>query len=1595
MQYIEAHGTGTLLGDPIEAKALGKVLASGRKDGHPCAVGSVKTNIGHAEAAAGIAGLIKTALALKNRKIPASLHFQQPNPHIPFDEIPLRVQTCLDEWPAEPGQALAGVSSFGFGGTNAHVVLREATPPSPKLTPEYSGRNGTSHRTGNGSSAHLLTLSARSPQALASQARAFEDLLAAADVSLSDLCYTASARRSHHDYRLSVTGNSTIQLKEALRAYLQGEAHTGLSSGHTLSGRKRKLVFVFPGQGSQWRGMGRQLLIQEPVFREMVEGCDRAMRPYLDVSVLTELAAADTAQSRLDEVDVLQPALFVIQMALAALWRSWGVEPDAVVGHSMGEVAAACFAGALNLNDAAKVICCRSAFVKSTIGRGAMCAVELSIEEARLALEGYEDRVSIAVSNSPTSTVLSGDPAALAKVVDQLQRRDIFCRTVKVDFAAHSPQMNPLRDALSQALDGLQALPAATPIYSTVTGTVIDGLKVGPRYWADNLREPVLFSAAVDQLIADGHDVFLEISPHPILLGAVQQATHQPDFEVAALPSLRRDQDERTSMLNGLGALYSLGYQVDWNRIYPKGGRFVSLPFYPWQRERCWLETGNDSSTNEQAIVSGRGKHPLLGPHFKSADAAGEHFWEGTLDPRLLSYLDDHRIQGVTLLPVSAYAEMALAAATEAFGTQSFALKDVEFHKALFLPDDAPVRIQLTLDTLVDGEAKFSVYGRPNGVEQSTKPWTLHATGKVCLGPEDSIASTVDQTMLAKIRTECTENVSGAEYYLKLNDRGLQYGPFFQSIAQLWRRGADMLGEVTVSDQQFAQSDSYQLHPALVDACLQVQAAALAVDAADGGAQGMYMPTHIDEIRLRSRPGPHLWAYAHLQESEAGTVKGDVRLVDDAGRIVVEVLGLCFEYLGADAQLVLKENLDDWLYELEWQLSERNDHLKEQKASAIGTPGNPGHWLIFTDRGGVGEALAMRLEAQGQRCIRVAAGDSFAHTDDYHYSVGPNQPENYSQLFHKLLDSVGSEQSTLRGIVHLWSLDIPLAEPSSVLALEAAQSLGCNSVLPILQELALAQMSEPPRLWLVTQNAQAAQEESAPLAIAQAPLWGLGRVIASEHPTLWGGLVDLDPGVAIPDVAAGQLWREISAPDREDQIAYRQGRRRVARLVRKTPSVPAGSPLKWRRNASYLITGGLGALGLLVARWMVVQGARRVILLGRSTLPPRASWRSVEPGSHLALQIAAIEELEALGASVHLASVDVADEAQLRAFLDNYRAEGWPRIHGVVHAAGSLQDGLLSQLDAVSFERVMRPKVTGGWLLHRLLQEDPLDFFVLFSSAGSLLGQTGQGNYAASNSFLDALAHHRKAEGRPALSINWGAWAGLGFAESAGGKRLGARLALLGIKSLMPRQALDVLERLLRLGATQTVAIPVNWSKYREFYPAGSEPRLLSQLAGEQDDSPPPENRREKRAAIFSAEPLRRLELLQTYLGEQVARVLGFSVSRLDVNQPLSNLGLDSLMAVELKNRIAVDLGVNVPMVKFLQDFSVAQAASQVIEQLMAEASISALSDDSKPGHNNGMHRKADDDGYDKGSLPDIDQLSDAEVDSMLTDMLAKEDAAG
>ncbi|WP_437803668.1 type I polyketide synthase [Sorangium sp. So ce693] len=1167
--YVETHGTGTSLGDPIELDALKAVLGAPHADGSTCVLGAVKTNIGHLEAAAGVAGLIKAVLCLEREIVPRNLHFRALNPRITLEGTPFTIPTAPVPWKRGEKPRLAGVSSFGLSGTNAHVIVEEA----PRLEPAAEAREASSY---------LLPLSAKSPEALSALARLYREALVAeasqeSGARLHDIAYTASARRGHHEHRLAVVGRGRAEVAAALSALEQGEPPAGAVSGAVPPGGRGRVAFVFSGQGSQWVGMGRSLLGEEPVFRAAIEACDALVQGHAGFSLLEALAAPE-ASSRLNETEVAQPALFAIQVALSELLRSWGVTPDAVVGHSVGEAAAAYVAGALSLEEAVRLVCLRGRVMQKATGLGKMASVALGPEDGARALQGYEDRLSIAAINDPGSVVLSGEAAPLEDLLERLRGQGVLCRMLRVDYAFHSPQMAPLEGELARALGRLAPRRAAIAMYSTVTGAQIEGESLDSGYFARGIRAPVLFAQAVEAAASDGCRIFVEVGPHPVLAVNLRQCLRE-DGEDRSVTTLRRGQDERESLLRAMGELYVRGQTVAWPALFSPGGRTVALPTYPWQRQRYWLET----------------------------------------------------------------------------------------------PGAAP---------------------RGQGTP----------------------------------RPEATEGSFGAA-------------------------------------------------PA------------------------------------------------------------------------------------------------DWLYEAEW----RPAPLSPSRPPA------PAHWVVVADEGTTGDRLADALEAEGATCSRLRPRTA---SDPQGQGGAPLDPASAAELGAWWADRIAA-RGPVRGVVYLAGVD---AVPEGGDGLSAAIARSVTRALAWVQVVARSELSPPPKLWLVSRGAVAVAPGDAVPAPWQAPLWGLGRVLSLEHPEVWGGLVDLAPSAEDGEAAA--LAAHLLASDGEDQIALRGVQRYAARLVRGAPGEGARE-VALDPGAAYLLTGELRAPTLDVARWMVDRGARQLCILGADEPDEGAQ--------------AVLRALEAKGARVTAIRADVADAAALGEALAALTAGGCP-LRGVVHAAGALDDGVLLQQSADRFARVMRPKAEGAWNLHLCTRSLDIDFFVLFSSGASLLGVEGQGNYAAANAFLDALAHHRRAAGLPALSINWGAWAGTALAEALERQTLrghGAR----GAGVIAPAEGLRWLERLVASGAVQAAVLPIDTSRRAEPADHGAVPALFAELSPE-GRAPEAEARPDLHARLSQVAPGARRAMVAELVQGEVDRVLGMDPSqKAPPQRGFFDMGMDSLMAVELKNRLQRGVG--------------------------------------------------------------------------------------
>ncbi|WP_437786888.1 type I polyketide synthase [Sorangium sp. So ce1097] len=1489
VDFVEAHGTGTALGDPIEIEALKATYGRPRPEGRPCVIGAVKTNMGHLEGASGIAGFIKVVCSLEREAIPANLHFTKLNPHISLGGTPFLLPTALRSWPRGERRRFGAVSAFGLNGANAHVVLEEA--------PEAAAAGERAPRAAHveGERAYLLPLSAKSPEALRAFAQAYSQRLARLDaeptVSLHDLCYTASVRRAHHDQRLSVLGSTPAALRDRLDAFLRGERAQGVTSGAAATEKRRGLVFVFSPHGSQWLGMGRKLFEEEPVVRETIERCDALMRQHTGWSLIERLCRDDDA-GWLEQIDVLQPCLFALQVALAALLRSAGVEPSAVVGHSMGEVAAAHVAGALSLEDAVRIACRRSRLLRKTSGQGAMAVVELSLEAARAALRGYESRVFIAVSNSPRSTVLSGEPSALEELLDRLESQGVFCGWGVADVASHSPQMKVLCAALLEELAEIAPRDAAVPFYSTVTGAPLSGRALGPDYWVQNLTQTVLFSTTVTRLLDDDLDVFLELSPHPVLAPAIEDGLRHVDRTGSVLATLRREDTAPNVLLDVIGALYTLGYPIDWKRLYPSGGRCVQLPSYPWQRERFWIEAPSEASDRAPARRSrrpgGGAGHPFLGERWEAPAPEGTSYWKIAIDTADLPYLTDHRVQGSVVLPAVSYLEMALAGARALFGGAPVALERVRFEKMLVVPEQGAVSLQLVIAADTEGAAEFRIFSRsPDGTGQGAS-WTLHAHGLLRRAPEATPALAAPDA----IRARCASSIGGTEFYRGAAERGVQFGPSFQGIAQLSWNEDEAVASVLVPEAVAADRASYHAHPALLDACFHALGAAGMLQRAGAGGDAIYLPTGIERFRLHGAPGARLFSHAVLRraagegEGERGRdfFEGDLAILDDEGRLVIEASGVRFQHFDGSRDA----GIDDWFYAVTW----RSKPLSPPAVAAKPAP-SPGSTLIFTDSTDVGKALRAGLEARGERCVLAAHGDAYRAVDTGLYELDPTRPEDFRQL---LKDAFGGGAPPCREVIFLWALDTEGPESLTLASLQAAEDLVGVGLMHLIQALAQAGFRDPPRLFLVTRGAQAAGAQPHPIAIAQAPLWALGWTITHEHPEIGCFRVDLDPAVTSSESALS-LLEHMKREDLEDQSALRGGARYVARLDRWSPP-PGYAAMVLRADATYLITGGLSGLGLAVAEWMATKGARHLVLLGRRGATPEA-----QP---------ALERMAKAGVEVVVERTDVSQEAQLSSVLQKIE-RSMPPLRGVVHSAVTLDDGILLRQNRERFRSAVAAKLEGAFHLHRLTAGYSLDFFVLFSSGSTLGGQPGDCSYGASNAFVDALAHHRRAMGLPGLSINWGPWSevGLGAAQANRGERLGFR----GVASITPEQGVTRFGRLLGAPAAQVGVMRFDLRQWRQFYPKIAGSPLFAELDRRRHASAEASKKAvELLAALRAAEPPARRQQIESLVRAQITEVLRLDPSRINASTPLKALGFDSLMAVELRNRLEVLLGTTLPV---------------------------------------------------------------------------------
>jgi acyl transferase domain-containing protein/acyl carrier protein/protein-L-isoaspartate O-methyltransferase len=1595
ISYVEAHGTGTALGDPIEIQALGAVLGGERPASEPLVVGSVKTNIGHLEAAAGIAGLIKIVLAMRHGRIPPHLHFQEPNPHIPWSRLPIRVPTEATPWPLRAGRRLAGVSSFGFSGTNAHVVVEGVSEP--ELVTAGPERP-----------MHLLALSAQGEDALRGVAARLADHLDNIPApAIADVCFSAAAGRAQHPDRIAAVVSTLDEVRAVARQIAAGERPAGAVAGRAGHAQPAP-VFLFTGQGSQYAGMGRELYETQPTFRAALERCDAALRPHLEVPLLAVLYPEPGSTSPIDETAYTQPALFAIEYALCELWRSWGVVPAAVMGHSLGEYVAACVAGVWSVEDGLRLVAERGRLMQG-LPAGDMVAVFASEECVAAAIDGNGAQVAIAAVNGPDHVVVSGPRESVAAVTGRLRSQGIQCRPLIVSHAFHSPMMDPILHAFEARAAEITPARPRIRMVSNLTGRMVTGEDLATAaYWRRQLREPVRFADGLRALKAVGHSVFVEIGPTPTLLGMAARCL--PEGAAVWLPSLRRGRGDWSCLLESLATLYARGVAVDWtgfDRDYSR--RRLSLPAYPFQRTRHWIDA--PAQENRRRAT----------PHDDGSGATPDERAEVDRWLYQIAWAPRSRAGSAAWLPAVAPLTESLAASANALRREH----GLESYGEL-LPE---------LDRLCAGyigEA-LETLGGPLRPFQRVAVGTLAAQLGVVdrhhrlLGrmleilEEDGVlrADGSGWTVRSALPTTRVDGDALAPRFPQWRAQVAMTTRCGARLADVLRGACDPLhllfpdGSLDDAEQLYAESPFARAYNTLVADTVAAAAQAcppgrvlrvLEIGAGTGGTTAAvlrrlapeatdYVFTDVSPV-FTSRAAERFRAYPFvryevldIERDPAGQglagERFDVVLAANVLHATADLrrtLRHVRQLLAPEGLLVLVEatstqrfgDLTVGLTEGWWKFTDSDLRpsyallprdrwatlLRSEGFTDVGlVPGegdesilahqalvlargpraeiqagpSGGRWLVLADAAGVGDRLCELLEADGESCVLVKAGAESRQVDDRLHLVAADQPEALRGVLESILRADGGVTAgspSWRGIVNLWSLD----GTAETVALDGGLEHVLGSTLVVAQVAATIRPGAgvTPRLWLVTRGAQPAGPAGR-LAVAQAPVWGLGAVIALEHPELRCARVDLDPAGA--DIAA--LYAELRADDREDQIALRGPSRYVARLQRATPltRVPHGGDgersdeVRVRSDSTYLISGGLGGLGLRAARWLVQQGARHLVLIGRRG----ASAEARE----------AIRGLESAGARVLVEQVDVARRLDLAGVLERVAAV-LPPVRGVLHAAGVLDDGVLVHQGWDRFARVLAPKVLGTANLEALTEQLPLDFFILFSSGASMIGSAGQGNHAAANAYLDAVAHDRRARGRPGISINWGPWAEIG---AAAGAELGVRILARGMGAMSPEQGIYALAAILQARPVQIGVLPIAWPSLLEQFGAGKEPPLLADLRGEGaaaiapggTQAPPKETALLTR--LGQVPPAQRPGVLLSHVVTTVARVLRVGdPDSLDLERPLPELGLDSLMALELRNALSRTAGCPLPATLLFDCPTPTALARALGERLLGES---------------------------------------------------------
>ncbi|RMZ77839.1 hypothetical protein DV737_g4178, partial [Chaetothyriales sp. CBS 132003] len=1417
ISYVEAHATSTPIGDPTECAAMANVYGSGsrRLRTDPCYIGSIKSNIGHLEAGAGVMGLIKAVMTVQTGVIPPQANLNKPNTKVNWKESLLVPVTETTAWPSNGLPRRAAVASYGYGGTVSHAVIESAPAVHPAPIRSFLAKSGVT----NDPTVLLLSSPQRSriKSLAANLARWLETT--SDEIDLDSVAYTLAVKRGHHKFRSGIVAGSKAEAVELLNALAEGKQRDEIISGRALSSADSKgTVWVFSGHGAQWKDMGKTLLNEESIFLHAVSELDPIIQQHMGFSAIMALRSGD-----FDTVDKIQILTYVMQIGIAAVLKSAGIKPQAVIGHSLGEIAASVIAGALTPVEGATVCCIRARLYLEVAGQGAMRLVSIPFAEAAHELGSRQDIVA-AVDSSPSSCVVSGTVEAIKAFSGRWKAAGHKVQEVNSDVAFHNPSLLKLAEPLREAVGGtLSPKAPKIPLYSTSLSDprASDMRDIG--YWIENMVKPVLLTSAITAAANDGFRVFLEVSSHPIVSHSINECLLDANIpDTVILPTLLRHKSTAKSLLLSMSKLHCIGAKVEFPRLL-RGGWLHDVPRTVWEHQPYWRKVTVPAEA--RSFTHDVNQHVLLGrrTHIYGTDNV---LWQTYLDPQVKPFPGLHPLHGTEIVPAAVLLNTFLCAAP------GNSLRDVALHVPVVV--GLPREVQVLL-----GHNKMIISSRLTVTNPNSKDnhsWQLNTKTQLAQARKVTLEELVDLSEVRKRLPTRLANSFSVDYLAKV---GVSDMGFPWKVLEHFEDDHEMLAKVH-ADPDSTSSPHWNgtSWASILDAATSISSTVFYK------VPLLRMPTAIADItKLTNSLTPKI-CYIYVKKA-VGEFTADIQIQDEDGRGLIDIKGLRFA--GIEGDPTHGGSCKGLIHKIEWppvKLSETPLQLRKVLFIAKASP---------------------LLETYQQQLSLFGIS---------------------SEVASEANDVSGIDKDTV-------VLYLPDEAQKSEEVFEASAK-ACKELLAIVK--AVAKSASKSKAFCITQNATSS---NGPQSLSVSSLIGLARIIKSEEPEIFGGLVDVQdssfPLQAIKYVQGADVIRI------DDTVA------RSARLrpmtIKGTNSDAHTPSFRVRPHGTYLITGGLGALGIEVATFLAEKGARRIVLVSRRSLPPRRKWSSLDDNQ----TIRYIQALENKGVSVHTVSVDMSAtdaSSTLVSALDNLSL---PPVLGVIHAAGTLSNETVLETTTAKFDSVIAPKIIGAMALHEVFPPGTLDFMVMFSSCGQLLGFPGQASYASGNAFLDALARHRRAQGDNTISILWTSWRGLGMAAST--RYINAELTARGITDVSCDDAFLAWEQIFKADTNHAVVL-------RTLPVQADEPSphpILDDILVRKRPTAQQSGGDAVGAATY--EPSSGLELvahLTKEITHCVASTLSLPDDSVDPDMALSELGLDSVMTVGLRVQLQQALKMKV-----------------------------------------------------------------------------------